>query len=357
MSHKRFWTWLILITTATTLLAACGSKPAAQTPPTAAPATAATTAPAATTAAKPTAAPTAAAPAATEAPTAAPTAAAPAAGGKLTILYWQAVTILNPHQATGTKDFDGATVILEPLAHRNSADELVPALAEEVPTVANGGVAKDGTTVTWKLKKDVKWSDGTPFTADDVVFTWQYCADEATACATNANFSNVKTVEAIDPTTVKITWKEATANPYVTFTSYNGMILQKAQFAKCIGAAAISDAACQAANLAPIGTNAYKLKELKPGDTVLYEKNPNYRNADKVAFDTIEIKGGGDATSAARAVCETGEVDYAWNLQVPAAVLKPILEAGKCDAVAGGSFGIERIVVNSANPEIGRAHV
>ncbi|MEI7770635.1 MAG: peptide ABC transporter substrate-binding protein, partial [Chloroflexales bacterium] len=282
---------------------------------------------------------------------AAPTAAAPAAGGKLTILYWQAVTILNPHQATGTKDFDGATVILEPLAHRNSADELVPALAEEVPTVANGGVAKDGTTVTWKLKKDVKWSDGTPFTADDVVFTWQYCADEATACATNANFSNVKTVEAIDPTTVKITWKEATANPYVTFTSYNGMILQKAQFAKCIGAAAISDAACQAANLAPIGTNAYKLKELKPGDTVLYEKNPNYRNADKVAFDTIEIKGGGDATSAARAVCETGEVDYAWNLQVPAAVLKPILEAGKCDAVAGGSFGIERIVVNSANPD------
>jgi peptide/nickel transport system substrate-binding protein len=344
--------------TATTLLAACGGQ-AAQTPPTAAPAAAATTTPVATAPAAATTAPAAAttapaataAPAATTAATEAPTAAAPAAGGKLTILYWQAITILNPHLASGTKDFDGATVILEPLAHYNSKDELVPALAEEIPTVANGDVAKDGTTVTWKLKKDVKWSDGTPFTADDVVFTWQYCADPATACATTAAFTPVKKVEAVDPNTVKITWAAPTANPYVTFVSYNGLILQKAQFGKCIGAASISDAACVAANLAPIGTNAYKLKEFKPGDTVLYEKNPNYRTPDKAAFDTIEIKGGGDATSAARAVCETGEVDYAWNLQVPAAVLKPILDAGKCDSVAGGSFGIERIVVNSANPD------
>ena len=129
------------------------------------------------------------------------------------------------------------------------------------------------------------------------------------------------------------------------------MIIQKAQFENCIGANAISDAACQAANLAPIGTNAYKLKELQPGDTVLYERNPEYRDAANVFFDEVEIKGGGDAVSAARAVCETGEVDYSWNLQAPAAVLEPILEAGKCDAVAGGSFGIERIVINFANPD------
>ncbi|MBX0329443.1 peptide ABC transporter substrate-binding protein [Oscillochloris sp. ZM17-4] len=336
--------------TAATLLAACGGAPA-QTPPTAAPAAAATEAPAAATEAP--AAATEAPAAATEAPAAAATEApaAATAGGKLTILYWQSVTILNPHLASGTKDFDGATVILEPLAHRNDKDELVPALAEEIPTVENGGIAADGTSITWKLKQGVKWSDGSDFTADDVIFTWQYCADEATACTTSSYFTPVKSVEAIDPYTVKVTWNAPSANPYLTFVSYNGLILQKAQFEKCVGAASISDAACQAANLAPIGTNAYKLKDFKPGDTVLYDKNPEYRDAANTFFDEVEIKGGGDAASAAQAVCQTGEVDYSWNLQVPAAVLSPILESGQCDAVTASSSGIERIVVNFANPD------
>jgi peptide/nickel transport system substrate-binding protein len=287
-------------------------------------------------------------------PAAAPTAAASehaAAGGKLNILYWQSITILNPHQATGTKDFDGATVILEPLARYNQNDELVPYLAAEIPTTENGGVPADGASVTWKLKPGVKWSDGSDFTADDVVFTWQYCADEATACVNRANYQPIKTVEAVDPTTVKVTWNEPNPNPYVSFVGQQGMILQKAQFANCIGAAAITDAACQAANLAPIGTNAYMLKELRPGDTVIYERNPNYRDAANVFFDEVEIKGGGDAVSAARAVCETGEVDFSWNLQVQKDVLEPILAAGNCDAIAGGSFGVERVVINFANPD------
>jgi peptide/nickel transport system substrate-binding protein len=118
-----------------------------------------------------------------------------------------------------------------------------------------------------------------------------------------------------------------------------------------VGAASINDANCQAANLAPIGTNAWKLKEFKPGDTAVYERNENYRDPASVYFDTVVIKGGGDATSAARAVCETGEVDYSWNLQVQKAVLEPILAGGKCDAVAGGSFGVERIHINFANPD------
>jgi peptide/nickel transport system substrate-binding protein len=279
-------------------------------------------------------------------------AAVPARTGKdLKILYWQAPTILNPHQSSGTKDFAAATVILEPLARWSEQDELVAYLAAEIPTIENGGVAADGTSITWKLKPGVKWSDGTDFTADDVVFTWQYCADEATACTTSANFTPIANVEAVDATTVKVTWSEPNPNPYVSFVGQQGMILQRAQFGNCIGAAAITDEACQQANLAPIGTNAWKLKEFKPGDVVLYERNENYRDVANVYFDTIEMKGGGDAASAARAVCETSEVDYSWNLQVQKAVLEPILAAGGCDAVAGGSFGVERIVVNFANPD------
>lgn len=332
------------------ILAACGSTPPAAAPTTAPAATEPTTAPAAEPTPAPAAEPTAAP---TEAPAAEPTTApaASAPGGRLRILYWQAVTTLNPHLASGTKDFDGATVILEPLARRDQNDVLVPYLAAEIPTVENGGVAADGTSVTWKIREGLKWSDGSDFTIDDIIFTWQYCADEATACTTKANFDPIANVEAVDATTLKVTWKEPNADPYVSFVGPNGMILQKAQFGNCIGANASTDAGCQAANLAPIGTNAWKLKDFKPGDVVLYDRNPNFRDADKVFFDEVEIKGGGDATSAARAVCETQEVDFAWNLQIPKAVLEPILASGNCDAIAGGSFGVERIVVNFANPD------
>jgi peptide/nickel transport system substrate-binding protein len=198
----------------------------------------------------------------------------------------------------------------------------------------------------------LKWSDGSDFTIDDIIFTWRYCTDEATGCTNKTSFDPIANIEPIDDTTFKIIWKEPNPNPYISFVGSSGMILQRKQFANCIGAAANTSAECQAANLAPIGTNAWKLREFRPGDTVIYERNPFYRAADNVFFDTVEIKGGGDAATAAHAVCTTAEADFALNLQVPKAVLEPILAGGNCDVIAGGSTGgVERIVINFANPD------
>ena len=66
--------------------------------------------------------------------------------------------------------------MLEPLAQITPDGSLVPALATEIPTVENGGVAADFSSITWTLRDDVVWSDGTPFTSDDVVFTCLGCA-------------------------------------------------------------------------------------------------------------------------------------------------------------------------------------
>jgi peptide/nickel transport system substrate-binding protein len=90
-------------------------------------------------------------------------------GGQIKLLYWQAPTLLNPHLATGTKDFAGARVFYEPLADFDSDGNLVPVLAAEAPTVENGAAAKDGTWVIWRLKKSVSWHDGRPVTSDDVI--------------------------------------------------------------------------------------------------------------------------------------------------------------------------------------------
>jgi peptide/nickel transport system substrate-binding protein len=277
-------------------------------------------------------------------------------GGTLRILYWQAPTILNTHLSTGTKDYDASRLILEPLAAIAPDGSLVPLLVTEIPTIENGDVSEDGSTITWRLRDDIKWSDGTDLTADDVVFTFEYCGNPQTACTTGAYFVDIETVEALDDHTVRITYDAPRANPYFAFTSTPGRVIQRAQFGNCIGAAASSLEECQQANLAPIGTGPYKLVEFKPGDVVTYEINEHYRDADKPFFREVIFKGGGDATSAARAVLQTGDTDWAWNLQVEASVLQQLVNTGDAgDLVVYPVANVERLLINftDVNPDLG----
>ena len=347
------------------LLAACGA-PAAPTATTAAKPAAEPTKPAAAEPTKPAAAAAATKPAeatkpaaAVAAPTNTPAAAAaaatkpaeaakPAAGaaGTIKLLYWQAPTILNLHLATGTKDQHAARIVVEPLMTYNPKGEFVPVLAAEVPSKANGGLAEDGKSVTYKLKPGLKWGDGTPFTADDVVFTYQFIADRETAATTVGTYAAVDKVEAVDPNTVKISFK----NPYpgwsLPFVGGNGAVLPKHALKDYPGAKA-KEAPW---NQKPFGTGPYMVDDFKSGDLVVYKKNPNYRDAGKVQFDRIELKGGGDAPSAARAVFQTGEFDFAWNLQVEWQVLQQIAQGGKGNLLTIGGVGVEQLLYNMADP-------
>lgn len=297
-----------------------------------------------------------AAPAATTAP-AAP--AAPASkrgsGGTLRILYWQAPTILNSYLASGTKDYDASRLIHEPLAAVSTDGTVVPVLAAEIPTEANGGLSKDKMSITWKIKPGVKWHDGTDLTADDLDFSYKYCIDKATGCTNVSRFTPIDKLEIVNPLTIKITFKAATSYPYQAFVGSNGYVLQKKQFANCIGEKASKDADCQKANNAPIGTGPYKLRDFKSGDVVTYDVNPNYHVADKPFFKEVIFKGGGDAPSAARAVFQTGDTDYAWNLQVEAAVLAELQKGGKGELKTNPSPSVERIMYQPTDisPEAG----
>jgi peptide/nickel transport system substrate-binding protein len=103
-------------------------------------------------------------------------------------------------------------------------------------------------------------------------------------------------------------------------------------------------------NLKPVGTGPYRFVDFKPGDMVRGELNPSYHMPNRPYFDTIEMKGGGDAISAARAVIQTGEFDYAWNIQVEDEILKRLEQSGKgrTDIVTGGN--IEHIQCNFTDP-------
>jgi peptide/nickel transport system substrate-binding protein len=160
------------------------------------------------------------------------------ADGQVNILYWQAPSILNPYLSSGTKDVESSSMILEPLAGFDQNGELYPRLVQEIPTIENGGFSADLTTITWKLQEGLLWSDGTPVTAADVIFSWEYCTHPEGGCAQAARYEGVQSVEAIDDLTVKVTFTGPKPNPYQAFVGSTSPVLQKAQFANCLGAAA-----------------------------------------------------------------------------------------------------------------------
>ena len=269
----------------------------------------------------------------------------------LTMVYWQAPSIPNPYLSGGFKDRDAGAITLEPLAKYDPDGALVPALAAEIPTLQNGGLSADLTTITWKLRDNLKWSDGSNLTAHDVVFTWRYCTDEATGCTATSAFSDVTSVEALDDLTVKVTFHDATPYPYTAFVGTGVPILSRAQFADCVGAAA---AACDEENYAPVGPGPYRIVEFLPDEKAVYKRNLYYYG-DRPYFDRVVLQGGGDAMSAAQAVLEHGETDYAWNLQIDPAALASMEAMDKGKIVSAFSSLVERIVLNqtSADPSLG----
>ena len=265
----------------------------------------------------------------------------------LTLRYWQAPSLPMPYLSGGDKDADAGALTLEPLANYAPDGSLVPRLAVEIPTLESGGVSQDLLTLQWKLREGLKWSDGSDMTADDVVFTWRYCADNATGCTKGGDFSNVAMVEAIDARTVKITFSAPTPYPYDAFVGARTPIISQAQFADCVGAAARN---CEAENTIPLGTGPYRILEFTANEGGVYERNPFYRG-DAPYFDQVAMQGGGEAVDAARSVLETGEADYAWNLQVAPETLAQMQEAGLGTLNAAFASQVERIVINHTNPD------
>jgi len=272
------------------------------------------------------------------------------ADGQVNILYWQAPSIMNPYLSGGTKDIEAASLVLEPLARYDETGTMVPWLAETIPTVENGGVAADFTAITWRLKPGLTWSDGSKVTSQDVKFTWEYCTAEGGGCAQIEKFGGIARIDTPDPRTATIHFTAPKPFPYTAFVGAQAPLLQQAQFADCLGPKAPE---CTAQNFNPTGTGPFVVTDFRPNDVVTFAANDQYRDPAKPAFARVVIKGGGDATAAARAVLETGEFDYAWNLQMAPDVLANMESAGKGEVISGFGTLVERIVINLTDPAPG----
>ncbi len=269
------------------------------------------------------------------------------ADGHVNVLYWQAPSTLNPYLSSGTKDVESASLVLEGLGGFNEKGEVIARLAESVPTVENGGVSADLTSITWKIKEGMLWSDGTPVTSADAKFTYEYCTHPEGGCAQAARYEGISAIETPDAQTVVIKFATPKPNPYTAFVGGTSPLLQAAQFANCLGAAAST---CTEQNFKPIGTGPFMVTEFKTNDTVSLAANPNYRDPAKPAFATMTVKGGGDAEAAARAVMETGEFDYAWNTQINPELQAAMATGGKGVFLNGFGTLVERIEMNMTDP-------
>ncbi len=270
------------------------------------------------------------------------------ADGQLNIIYWQAPSTMNPYLSGGTKEVEAASMVVEPLASYDENGNIVPRLVDELPTVDNGGVSADLKSIIWVLKEGILWSDGSPLTAADAVFTWEYCTHPEGGCAQSSYFDGVTSVEAVDDRTIKINFADPKPYPYTALVGAESPIIQKAQFQDCMGAKAPE---CTDQNFGPIGTGPFVVTEFKANDVISLEANSNYRDANKPAFGSVLFKGGGDAAAAARSVLETSEFDYAWNLQIEPEVLTQMEAQGKGKVVVSFQTSVERLHLNQTNPD------
>lgn len=278
--------------------------------------------------------------------------------GPLRLLFWQAPTTTNPHLSIGIKDLSASRIVYEPLASFDADGGLIPLLATEIPSPENGGVAADGRSVTWKLKPNLKWADGAPFTADDVLFTFEYASSANVGATSRATYRIVRNVEVIDDLTVKVHFKDVNPAWALPFVGVNGMIIPRHLFEKYAGANA-QDAP---ENLKGTGTGAYRVVKFTEEDIliigedvvstikIVYEPNPFFRELDKPCFERVALQGGGDALTAAKAVFRDGVVDYGYNLQVAVDILQELEAQGKGTLIAPPTAKTERIMINFSDP-------
>ena len=139
--------------------------------------------------------------------------------GQLNLLYWQAPSTMNPNLSGGTKELEASSVVLEPLESYDENGNMIPWLVDEIPTVDNGGVSKDLTSITWKIKKGIKFSDGSELTAEDAVFTYECCTKPDTVCTQTNYYSDIQSVKALDRYTIQVNFSVAKPFPYpVSYT-------------------------------------------------------------------------------------------------------------------------------------------
>jgi peptide/nickel transport system substrate-binding protein len=189
----------------------------------------------------------------------------------------------------------------------NDKGEFVPNLAARIPTRENGDISADGKTWRINLKRDVKWSDGQPFTARDVEFTYQTIINPKVAVRSRSGFDLIESFKKVDDHTVEI----VLSRPFVPFMwAWQNMHIVPHHLLS--GEANINTSGF---NAKPVGTGPYLLRSRTAGSHMVYEANPNYHRGPARIRQFIHKFVPDQLVAYGQA--RTGEIDYLGVSGVP----------------------------------------
>jgi peptide/nickel transport system substrate-binding protein len=182
--------------------------------------------------------------------------------------------------------------------------KFIPNLASEIPTVENGGISKDGLTWTIKLRPDVLWHDGQPFTADDVAFTLDVIMNPKVTVRSREGHEHVEHYATKDSHTIEIKLKDSFA-PYLVSWQKTSVIPKHIL-------STVPDINTATFNTNPVGTGPFKFKERVAGSYIAFEPNPKYHGGAPKLTSLIQRYVPDQQTLFAQ--FQTGEVDV-YDLQ------------------------------------------
>jgi peptide/nickel transport system substrate-binding protein len=198
-------------------------------------------------------------------------------------------------------------IVFDSLWKIDEAGKFIPNLAAEIPTAENGGISKDGLTWTIKLRSDVSWHDGTPFTADDVAFTLDVLMNPKVAVRSREGHEHVAHYAAKDPHTIEITLKDTFA-PYLVSWQKTSLIPKHLL-------AGVPDINTAPFNTNPVGTGPFKFKERVAGSYISFEPNPKYHGGAPKLTSLVQKYVPDQQTLYAQ--FQTSEVDVYDNQGIP----------------------------------------
>lgn len=230
-------------------------------------------------------------------------------GGRVVVVSSQEPKTLLPHLDLLTLSREVQRLVFDGLLTLDDKGEYVPRLAAEVPTVENGGVSADGRTYAFRLRRGVKWQDGTAFTAADVEFTWKMITDPKLPVPSRVVWADVTRVETPDPHTVRFHFAKPSLAFLGTVASDRGYIVPKHLLDG-------KDVVGSELGRKPVGTGPFVVKEWAAGSHVLLARNPDYWEAGRPQLDEILVRIV-PGTAGQRALLQRQEADL--QLHVPTA--------------------------------------
>lgn len=212
----------------------------------------------------------------------------------------------DPLLAQTPYDNDLAALAFDLLVTNDAQGHPTPDLAAEVPTLANGGISADGRTVTYHLRRNVRWQDGAPFTSADVAFSFHAVMNPRNPVAERRGYDDVTSVATPDAFTVVFHLKEPFAPFVETVFGENDAPLR---IVPAHLLARYPDLVHRSFDAAPIGTGPYRLVKYVRGDEAEYAANDDYFLG-KPRIARIVVRFVPDDTTRATEL-RTGEADFA----------------------------------------------